>query len=214
MRDIKNMYKIKDKIYGLIAVAYYLIFILGLWSMGYLFKMKFNYYYIPYILLFIVAITIVLKKDKSFDNLGFSKEKLKINMIISSVMILAVFVFSAVLSSHPIHKLFKAALYYLFYIALVEEILFRGFLQSYLFGFKLRKSDLFLIGGIFFSVSHLPFQIFAHDIEPVAYILNAFSQLVFTFVFHMLMCFITYKRKDITIPVAIHFVIDYLQNVL
>jgi len=208
------MYQIKSRIYGFIAVVYYLFYIIGLLIMGYLCKIKLMYYYIPYILLFIIAIILVLAKDKSFVNLGFSKEKLKINLIISSVMILAVFGLSTVFSSHPIHKLLKAAAYYLFYIALVEETLFRGLLQSYLLGFKLRKNDLFIIGGIFFSLSHLPFQILAHDIAPGAYILNAFPQLVFTFVFHMLMCYITNKRKDITLPVAIHFVIDYLQNVL
>lgn len=39
-------------------------------------------------------------------------------------------------------------------------------------------------------------------------------QLIFTFVFHLVMCFIIYKRKDILIPTALHFALDFVQAVL
>ncbi len=65
-----------------------------------------------------------------------------------------------------------------------------------------------------FSLTHLPFQMYVNNNISLTYIIEALPQLIFTFIFHLIMCFITYKRKDITIPTSLHYAIDYLQNVL
>ena len=50
--------------------------------MGKLYKAGWNNYRIIYWILFIVAIIIVLAKDKNFTNLGFSNVNLKVNLLI------------------------------------------------------------------------------------------------------------------------------------
>ncbi|MCI8778531.1 MAG: CPBP family intramembrane metalloprotease [Bacilli bacterium] len=71
-------------------------------------------------------------------------------------------------------RLIRGSLYYLFYISLLEETLFRGFIQSYLFGLKCNKYIIFIIGTLLFSLT---------------YIIESFPQLIFCFVFHLMMCF-------------------------
>ncbi len=182
----------------------------GLFIMGILYKNKVQNYNIIYWSIAIIGILIVIIKDKNITNLGFTKEKIKINLIISLLIVLLTFIISVVTSKAPLLKLIKESLYYLFYIGLLEEIIFRGFIQNYLFGLKCKKYILFLIGALLFSLMHIPFQMFVNDNVSLGYIIQALPQLLFCFVFHLVMCIITDKRKDITIPTAIHYAIDYL----
>ncbi len=208
------MYKEKSKIYFLIAIIYWLVYMIGLLLMGMLYKKGINYYNIIYWAISVIGILIVIIKDKNVINLGFAKEKLKTNLIISFMIIAIVFILSIIVGKYSILRLVKGSLYYLFYISLLEEILFRGFIQNYLFGLKCNKYLVFLIGALMFSLTHLPFQMYVNNNVSLTYILEAFPQLIFTFIFHLIMCFITYKRKDIAIPTSLHYAIDYLQNIV
>ncbi len=208
------MYKEKSKIYFLIAIIYWIVYMVGLLLMGMLYKKGINYHNIIYWAISVIGILIVIIKDKNVINLGFAKEKLKTNLIISFVIIAIVFIISIIVGKYSILRLVKGSLYYLFYISLLEEILFRGLIQNYLFGLKCNKYLVFLIGALMFSLTHLPFQMYVNNNVSLSYIIEALPQLIFTFIFHLIMCFITYKRKDITIPTSLHYAIDYLQNVL
>ena len=97
---------------------------------------------------------------------------------------------------------------------MVEEILFRGFIQSYLFGLSVDKKRVYCIGGICFALMHLPFQMFVHNNVSISYVIQRLPSLFYIVILHLLLCYITSKRKDITIPIAFHFLIDFLQDVL
>lgn len=208
------MYKEKNKTYFLIAIIYWILYMIGLLIMGILYKKGIKHYNIIYLVIAIIGVSIAIIKDKNLINLGFTKEKLKINFVISFIIIITVFIISVVVGKNSILKLIKYSLYYLFYISLIEEILFRGFIQNYLFGLKCNKYLVFLIGALMFSIMHLPFQMYKNNNVSLTYIIEALPQLVFCFTFHLIMCFITCKRKDITIPTALHYAIDYLQSAL
>ena len=208
------MYKEKNKTYFLIAIIYSILYMIGLLIMGILYKKGIKHYNIIYLVIAIIGVSIAIIKDKNLINLGFTKEKLKINFVISFIIIITVFIISVVVGKYSILKLIKYSLYYLFYISLIEEILFRGFIQNYLFGLKCNKYLVFLIGALMFSIMHLPFQMYKNNNVSLTYIIEALPQLVFCFTFHLIMCFITCKRKDITIPTALHYAIYYLQSVL
>lgn len=208
------MYKEKNNFYFIIAMIYWIIYMLGLFVMGILYKKGISNYNIIYWIIAIIGILIVITKDKNIINLGFTKEKIKMNIIISFLIIIITFVISVIAGKYPILRLIRGSLYYLFYVSLLEEILFRGFIQNYLCGLKCNKYVIFIMGALLFSLIHLPFQMYVNNNVSLNYILEALPQLLFCFVFHLIMCFITYKRKDITIPIALHYAIDYLQNAL
>lgn len=129
------MYQSKNKSYGIIAVIYYFTFLFGLLLAGILYQKGFTFgVNIIYCSLFAVGVLIALIKDRKIYNLGFGKEKLKINLIISLIIVVTTFIVIWVFSDLALNDLLKQMLYYLFYIAAIEEILFRGLIQNYLFG--------------------------------------------------------------------------------
>lgn len=208
------MYQKKNKSYAIIAILYFIAIIFGYLAMGVLYKRGVPYYYVIQWLLLASAVLIAVIKDRSVICLGFTKEKIKTNLLVSGIIIAASIVFAFLYADRPAAVIVKAVFYYLFYIALLEEIIFRGFLQSYLFGLPVNTKIIYIIGAVMFALMHLPFQMFVNNMISLSYVVVAMPQLIFTFVFHLVMCFITYKRKDILIPTALHFALDFVQAVL
>lgn len=205
------MYHSKNKSYGIIAIIYYCIYFIGLFLAGILYQKGIPFgMNIIYCSLFAVGILIALLKDRNIYNLGFGKEKLQINLIISLIIIVITTIVIWIFSDLAFNILLKQILYYLFYIAAIEEILFRGLIQNYLFGFKLNKYVIFILGALLFSFMHIPFQMFVHNNVSLHYIVEALPNLIETFISHFIYCFIAYKRKDITIPIALHYAYNFL----
>lgn len=205
------MYQSKKKSYGIIIIIYYCIYFLGLFIARILYQKGFTFgINIIYCSLFVVGVLIAFIKDRNIYNLGFGKEKLQINLIISLLIVVITFIVIWVFSALAFNKLLKQMLYYLFYIAAIEEILFRGLIQNYLFGFKLNKYMIFIIGALLFSFMHIPFQMFVHNNVSLHYLVEALPNLIETFISHFVYCFIAYKRKDITIPIALHYAYNFL----
>ena len=205
------MYQPKNKSYGIIAVIFYFILFGGLFLAGLLYQKGITFgMNIIYCSLFVIGVLIALIKDRNIYNLGFGKENLRINLIISLIIVVITFIVIWIFSDLTLNKLIMQMLYYLFYIASIEEILFRGLIQNYLFGFRLNKYVVFIIGALLFSFMHIPFQMFAHNNVSLHYIVEALPNLIETFISHFVYCFIAYKRKDITIPIAIHYAYNFL----
>lgn len=205
------MYQSKNKSYGIIAVIYYCILFGSLFLAGLLYQKGITFgMNIIYCSLFVIGILIALIKDRNIYNLGFRKENIRINLIISLIIVVITFIVVRVFSDLTFNKLLMQMLYYLFYIAAIEEILFRGLIQNYLFGIKLNKYVIFIIGALMFSFMHIPFQMFVHNNVSLHYIVEALPNLIETFISHFIYCFIAYKRKDITIPIALHYAYNFL----
>ena len=64
-----------------------------------------------------------------------------------------------------------------------------------------------------FSIIHLPFQMYKNNNVSLTYIIEALPQLVFLFYISFNYVFY-HMQKDITIPTALHYAIDYLQSAL
>lgn len=208
------MYQTKNKMYAIIAILYYIVMMFGYLIMGVLYKRGIEYYSIIQWLLLLSAVIIEIIKDKNITNLGFTKEKIKPNLLLAGVIIAVAIVFAFFYTDKSAIVITKAVFYYLFFIAFQEEIVFRGFIQNYLFGLDANRKNIYIIGAVMFALMHLPFQMFVNDMVSWSYIIFAMPQLVFTFLFHLLMCFITYKRNDILIPTALHFAIDFVPAVM
>ncbi len=208
-----DMYKEKDRSYFLIAVIYWVMFMAALLLMSVLSTKGIKNDFIQW---GFTAITIlfVAVKDKNLTNVGFTTEKLKTNLIISCSVIVVSFLVGVAFGKYSLSTLFKRSLRQLFYTAVQEEIICRGFLQNYLMGLKRGKYVSFLIGGVMFSLAHLPYKMFMHNDFSLSYVLGDLPHLTFCFVFHLAASFITYKRKDITIPIAIHYALNYVTKAL
>ncbi len=208
------MYQTKKKNYAIIAIVYFIVMMFGYLIMGVLHKCGVEYYSIIQWLFLIGTVLIVIIKDKNIINLGFTRKKVKWNALFAGLIIAVAIIFAFLFTDRSANIIIKAVFYYLIFIAFQEEIIFRGFIQNYLFGLSANRKVTFIIGAVMFALIHLPFQMFVNDMVSLSYVIVAMPQLVFTFLFHLLMCFITYKRNDILIPTALHFAIDFVQAVL
>ncbi|NLL91177.1 MAG: CPBP family intramembrane metalloprotease [Ruminococcaceae bacterium] len=208
------MYKEKEKSYAVIAFVYYFISLSGFLVMGIMYKNDIPCYFLINLILIIAAVLTVILKDKSLINLGFSNKKIGRNLLAAFSVIAVSVSLAFIVGSLPANKILKGTAYFLFYIALPEEMIFRGFLQNYLFGLKTDRKLIFIICALMFSFMHLPFQMYVNGNPSFSYFLESAPQLIFTFLLHLIMCFITKKTGDIIIPVSLHFALDFIQEVL
>ena len=182
--------------------------------MGIMYKNDIPCYFLINLILIIAAVLTVILKDKSLINLGFSNKKIGRNLLAAFSVIAVSVSLAFIVGSLPANKILKGTAYFLFYIALPEEMIFRGFLQNYLFGLKTDRKLIFIICALMFSFMHLPFQMYVNGNPSFSYFLESAPQLIFTFLLHLIMCFITKKTGDIIIPVSLHFALDFIQEVL
>lgn len=97
----ENMYKEKSRFYFVIALTYWIIYMIGLFVMGILYKKGISNYNIIYWIIAVIGVLIVIIKDKSITNLGFTTEKLKVNTIISLLIIIITFIISVIAGKYP-----------------------------------------------------------------------------------------------------------------
>jgi membrane protease YdiL (CAAX protease family) len=206
------MYQNQPRSSAVIALCFYALLIGGIFVMGMLYARGNAAYDWIYWTLFAAAVAIVMLRDKSAGNLGLGN--VKMDIVLSPILAAAVVAISFTVSEKSGSVLLRGAWYYLIRIALVEEVTFRGFLQSYLFGIPWKRKRVYILGAACFSMMHVPFQMYVNQMVSLRYFLIAWPQLLFTFVFHLLMCWITRKRGNILLPVTIHFALDYLQAAL
>ncbi len=100
----------------------------------------------------------------------------------------------------------RSWLYYIFWIALQEELVYRGFIQSHLFSPRINRKVSYLIGAAMFAASHIPYQM---QIRPWDGLFTL--QLCIAFFVHLLYCWIIEKRGNICIPWAMHVASDFLE---
>lgn len=207
------MYERCDGIYARIGITYWCAYMVGLFFMGIMYEKQqpFQLIYLLFFALLILTAFLINRKE-AFQLLGFGGKKLKTDCIISICIVTVVFLISVFSRKDMAFELLKTSLYFLFYIGAVEEIIFRGFIQNCLFGLKARMTTIFIIGAVFFSLMHLPFQMYVHHNVSLTYIVQAFPQLIYTFLFHLFTCFLTYKRGNILIPIALHYTLNYMEE--
>ena len=79
---------------------------------------------------------------------------------------------------------------------------------------RINKYVIFIIGASLFSFMYIPFQMFVHNNVSLHYLVDAIPNLLETFMAYFVYCFIAYKRKDITIPIALHYAYNFLGVIL
>lgn len=150
------------------AIGRYIVFDLALWDK---FASYFNnrlfarfLFHIPLSLFQIFPIFIILKyRKQSLKSIGFNKTQILKQIIIGIILYIPLYLLSLILNLVPSINLkldsmsIWSFLYMLIEIALVEEIIFRGFLQQRLKGLIKNKYINLLIVAFIFGSIHIPF---------------------------------------------------------
>jgi membrane protease YdiL (CAAX protease family) len=104
--------------------------------------------------------------------------------------------------------------YFLIIIGFQEEFVFRGYIQTRIYGIIKWDVLAIIIGGIMFAFMHVPFQFFirGYDNILIFFAENGFW-LILTFIWHFVFNFLYRKFNSLTAPTICHFLMN-LSNTL
>ncbi len=219
--SVDNHYKEEAKNYtridGFICAVYYAIFMITYYFMGKLYLSKKIYLGTGInLLLALICILIVLLRKQKLSSLGITKYKLKSSIILGSFLGILFVVFNGIIPA-----LFSKAelisadmlLYNIFYffivIGFVEELIFRGFIQTRLYGIIKNDFLAIIIAGVMFSFMHIPFQMSLVNMSFFQYFSENILQLIIYVVWHVLFNFLYKKYNSIFTGTILHGFVNF-----
>lgn len=129
-------------------------------------------FYLPIVAIELVPVFIIIKiRKQSIKSIGIKTNKIFKSIflgIIFSIPFILLPIISAVNQGKKImdfKSLIWAFLYFFFEIAFVEEIVFRGFIQTRIQGMIRSKWLSIIVVGIMFALSHIPVQVISDSIS-------------------------------------------------
>lgn len=215
----KQMTAAYEKKDGLLAVGVYLSVLLLYLGAGYLYYLWGSI--LPSILanalLVGMVLVVVRARKQKLHTVGFTlrhwKQSLLMGGTVGLVLSVGGNVLPAALSGGQwvgLGPMLWNFFYMLVNIAFTEELVFRGYIQTRLYG--LFKSDVLavIVGGLLFMGMHIPFQLFnrsgGHIIE--FFTTNALW-LLSTWVIHLLFNFMYRKYNSLAAPTVCHFLLNF-----
>jgi len=155
-------------------------------------------------------------RGQPLSSVGFMKRKLIRSIgigCVAAIPFLVKPIYSLLNGSTSFKLSFWGILIQLFYnlvlIALVEEILFRGYIQSRLLDLVNHKMIALFIGSLMFSILHIPFQMFRHGMGLLEFLAYDWPHLLFAGFMHLFFAFIYSLTKNIAAPTVVHGLLDF-----
>lgn len=226
MKPIKSYFKTDSQykemaskythIDGIASIIFYVLLMGVYYFMGVIFDTK-NLYLGNQIniILSVICIIYVLFRGHKLSSIGFSKKNLGKSLIMGLVaggIILLIQLLPGVMSGrqfNPVSKLMSDFMYYLIIIGLTEEIIFRGFIQTRIYGIVKKPIKAILLTAFMFMIMHIPFQMGAAHMGFFEYIANNFITLIFTFGWHLVFNFMYSKYNSIVGPTVFHAIMNW-----
>ncbi|MFA6940250.1 MAG: CPBP family intramembrane glutamic endopeptidase [Clostridiaceae bacterium] len=212
-KETLKKYEHKD---GILAIAIYILVMVIYYIMGIIYANKSLYLgYQANFSLAILCIFFVLLRRQPIKTIGFGKKNLAgslfLGLSLSTVLVIISLVYG-ILGGYQFNIVSKLILkfgYYFFVIALVEEMIFRGFIQTRIYG--IIKNPIFAViaAAFLFMTIHIPFQMAAARMGFLTFILNNYITLIFTFLWHIVFNFLYSKYNSIAAPTIFHAVLDW-----
>jgi len=165
------------------------------------------------------CLVIIFKKGDGISSLGFRRENLwpslglgflcGIAAIILNNGILAALIYGWELE--PVGYLLYRLLYYLVGIALMEEMFFRGYIQTRLYGIFRKDISAVSMGALLFALMHAPFQLGYRGIE--AFGLFFMIGLATTIVWHIAFNLLYTRYYSIYGPIVFHALMNWSNDI-
>jgi len=170
------------------------------------------------VILLIFPFVIVLKKKQGLSSLGFCKKNLwpSLGLGLSCGIVALIFnkgILFAIIYGwklEPFGFLVYQFLYYLVGIALIEEVIFRGYIQTRLYGIFRNNVSAVLTGALMFSLMHVPNQLAKGNVELNLALL---IWLATCFIWHIVFNLIYVKYNSIFGPILLHTLMDWSNEI-
>lgn len=167
------------------------------------------------ILLAGLCIVLVLIRKEDLATIGFTKNNAVKSVILGSILGILILIGNNVMNLAkgsplaPFQNIAINFIYYMLVISLVEEIIFRGYIQTRLYGLVKKPLFTIILGGILFLLMHIPFQMGYAKVGLFAYLQLSWTTLIFTFIWHLIFNFLYRKYNTIYTPTIFHGLMDW-----
>ncbi len=173
----------------------------------------------------IVALSIIgcvfmicLIRKQKFDTLGFSKKQaiksFRVGMLLSILVAMIGIIWMKVSDSSMranIGDIIMRIIYFLVFIGFMEELAFRGYIGTRLYGYFKNKQLSIILVGVMFSLLHIPFHLIMSQMTLLEYILANWPSLINIAILHIGFQYLYSKYNSIVAPTILHFIIDFIQ---
>lgn len=200
------------KLDAYIALCFYIALLVVYYVMGYLFHHKQIYLGVSVNLgLAGICLAIVIARKQPFDTVGLTIKHFKQSCLLGGISGLLVLLLSSVLPNLLMGSQFIGIfeiLYQIFYffvvIGFVEELIFRGYLQTRIHALIPNETCAVLITGILFVGLHIPFQMAANNMHFFDFLSNNALWLCMTFLWHFVFYSLYRKYNSIVAGTLFH----------
>jgi membrane protease YdiL (CAAX protease family) len=210
----KEMILHYSKTDGILAVTMYVLLMFIYYFMGVLYIQKQLYLGIPVNLLLIVAcIILVLVRRQKLSSIGFTLKNigkaLMTGVVLGIIFSFFMNVLPNILARGKIISV-NQALYNIFYyfiiISLSEEVIFRGYIQTRLYGLIKHDNHAVIVAGFLFYTIHLPFQMTVNGMQ-----INLINMVVIVSM-HFMMNYLYRRYNSLVGPTVFHGLLDWGGN--
>lgn len=212
-KDTLKKYECKD---GVLAIVSYILVMVLYYVMGVLYAKR--NLYIGYQVNFFLAIfyiLCVLIRKQPIKTIGLGKKNLFKSLILGlslSAVLLIINLISGISGGYQFNTVSKLVLkfgYFFFVIALVEEIIFRGFIQTRIYGIIKNPVFAVMVTAFMFMTIHIPYKMGVANMELLDFIVNNHITLLCTFLWHIVFNFLYSKYNSIVAPTVFHAIMDW-----
>lgn len=196
-------------LYGVLMAAYY-------WMGSY--QARTHIYLGDPVSLLLVALCVgiaLLRKD-GIKSLGFSRRHAMASIITGLVLGIVTALCNAAVgiaqgAGHfaSVGTLLVRFCYYLFIIALSEEVIFRGYIQSRIFGLLHNNALATAATAVMFMLSHIPYHLSVSKMSLLAFCRSNAAWFVSVFILHLIFTYLYRKYNSIFASTIFHALMDW-----
>lgn len=172
-----------------------------------------NSCFVGFVLLFLTA------KKQGIATVGLKKGNIKLSLIIGLVLAAILFFcncLSNIIFEGQVFVPFKTILIYIIYfftVGLCEEVIFRGYILTRLYGIVRNVYVDILLAGVLFVLMHFPFRMIAYSMTFFELAANA-SYMIDLFVTSLVLSFIRVKSDSLYGAIIPHWISDLSYSIV
>lgn len=230
--DLKNNDKNIQKIsnYGrndvLFALIMYIVMLLEAVLLGKIAKnnlddlteMKlFMLYGLITLAIFAILYILLTIRKQNLATIGFNIEQAKKSFGAGLLLVLIVVILRGVIPVISgkniitnIPLITMKIVHYLIFIALTEEVVFRGYIGTRFYGYFKKKRLSIIIVGVIWYLGHIPFKSMVAQLSMLEYILAYGLEMPSFILFHCYLQYLYLKYNSIIAPTMLHFIWNFM----
>lgn len=166
----------------------------------------------------VVLLFLVVKKQ-GIKTVGLKKGNIKLSLIMGIVLAAILFFcncLSAIIFEGQVFVPFNTILIYIIYfftVSLCEEVMFRGYILTRLYGLVRNVYIDILLSGVFFVLMHFPFRMTAYNMSFIELAANV-PYMIDLFVTSLVLSFIRVKSDSLYGAIVPHWISDLSYSIV